>query len=354
MKAYVPLITVSSYLQMVESGQIEIAPFQRGIVWTLDKMSSYINALIDGYGTLSTIVIGEVGGKKMLIDGLNRTVSMVKFKNNEIVIRRNKKYVKFSELSPREQTSFLNAQLLVVFVTVDNVAELFEIFKIVNSQSRMRVADLFAGMRILDEKIKLIYSLAEKLKDKLCRVEEKSGRLVCRRHPMRVATAMVYWILNRDPVPSYVALEKAIKAVPYWSIEQVKGAVEKAEQYIDSMKLMAIDDLAKELAGTAVRYRRSWMSIIEEHKDKYKWEDLVLLASVAGCYSAMCTITTSRINRIIEFIKEQYGVEITRNMLLSKLKKLVSSGICEKKRNSYICNKQAILDVISIPPIEEE
>ena len=279
--AYAPLITVDAYIRMVLNGEIEKPAFQRPVVWNTQKMSSYIDSLIRGYGVLSTIVVAELpGGKKVLVDGNNRTEAIVRFYNGKLAVNRGGREARITDLSPEERAAFLKAQLLVVFVPVPDIAEALKIFILVNSQTRVKVADLVAGMRVVDERIAEVYKLAEALKPRLCR--EEDGRLVCRRHPFSAAATLVYWIITRSPVASKYTLYKFAKAVSKWSAEDVRKAVEEAMRYADKVRPDTLDSLAKEITGTVARQRQPWKPYIDDHFNEMDPAGLAIRARLLG------------------------------------------------------------------------
>lgn len=335
--AYAPLINVESYIRMIQSGEIEKPAFQRPVVWGEEKMASYIDSLIRGYGVLSTIVIAVLpGSRKVLVDGNNRTEAIMRFYNGKLALNRGGRPVKISDLSPEERAAFLKAQLLVAFVPVSDIAEALRIFILVNSQTRVKVADLVAGLRVIDEKIAEVYKLADLLKPRLCR--EEDGRLVCKRHPFSVAATLVYWIATKSPVSSRYTLYKFAKAVSKWSVEDVRKAVNNAMQYVDKVSPSTLDALAKEITGTAAIHRQAWKSYVDDHLGEVDPVELAIRAALLGCRGERCTVTRTILRKIVQYMNS-LGVEITAKKIFARLAKT-----CEKAGTArYLCNKTALL-----------
>lgn len=334
--AYAPLMSVESYIRMVQSGEIEKPAFQRPVVWVEEKMSSYIDSLIRGYGVLSTIVVAVLpGGKKVLVDGNNRTEAIMRFYNGKLALSRGGRGVRITDLSPEERAAFLKSQLLVAFVPVSDIAEALRIFILVNSQTRVKVADLVAGMRVVDERIAEVYKLAEALRPRLCR--EEDGRLVCKRHPFSVAATLVYWIVTGSPVSSRYTLYKFAKAVSKWSAEDVRKAVKEAMRYVDKVNPNTLDALAKEITGTAAIHRQAWMSYIDDHLGEMDPVELAIRAALLGCRSNRCAVTRTILRKIVRYMNS-LGAEITAKKIFARLAKM-----CEKAGTArYLCDKTAL------------
>ncbi|MEM1598619.1 MAG: DUF262 domain-containing protein [Pyrobaculum sp.] len=333
--AYAPLMTVETYLRMVLSGEIEMPAFQRPVVWPEEKMASYIDSLIRGYGVLSTIVIAVLpSGRKVLVDGNNRTAAMLRFHKGQLAVSRGGRPAKFSDLSPEERAAFIKAQLLVVFVPVQDIAEALKVFILVNSQTRVKVADLVAGFRVVDERIAEVYKLAEALKPKLCR--EEGGRLACRRHPFSAAAALVYWIVTRKPVSSRYTLYKFAKEVGKWPAEEVRRAVQEALKYADKVG-PDLDGLAKEIIGTAARHRQAWKSYIDDHLGDADPVELAIRAALLGCVTEKCAVTRTTLRKIVKYMKA-LGVDITPKRVFTRL-----ASLCERHGSArYLCSRRVV------------
>lgn len=60
-------------------------PYQRGIVWTEEKMSLFINSVMRGIVPIAIIFNHDYESNKLIcVDGKQRITSLIKFKNNEI------------------------------------------------------------------------------------------------------------------------------------------------------------------------------------------------------------------------------------------------------------------------------
>jgi len=80
-------ITTEQLKDMVESGELTLPIFQRGKVWDNKKKSELIYTLLIG-GVIPEIIVYEgEGGNKYLIDGWQRTSTIVDYQNNTFKLR---------------------------------------------------------------------------------------------------------------------------------------------------------------------------------------------------------------------------------------------------------------------------
>jgi len=212
---YTPLITVESYLKLVNSGEVLMPPFRRTKQWDEFLMRQYVEGVVSGTGQISMITVGRVENQPyIIVDGLNRTRALKEFYEGRL-----RAFGKTIDEDPDLKIKFLKAQLVVSFVTVSRTIDLIHLFTTINLFiARPMFTDIFFAYKVVDRKLQLIDDFASEIK----KIAETRGEKVA--NPRMYALIALYYYLNRSLVnhPSFKALTSILK----YDEEQIKKAID--------------------------------------------------------------------------------------------------------------------------------
>ncbi|MGB9705221.1 MAG: DUF262 domain-containing protein [Pyrobaculum sp.] len=330
-----PLITVKNYLNLVRTSVVLDPVFQRNVVWDRDKMTRYVSHLLEGYGQLSVIVLGRIEkeDKYFIVDGLNRTASIMKFFSGEIPIYIGGRAYYIDSLDSELKAKLENSQLLVAMVSASSMEEIVHIFQILNmAQAKLSIADVVLARRAIDSRYRLVYDFA----NELCPVAKRiSPRLDCK----LFAFAVLYYIIEKK-ARHYESVRQKIWIIERWKEEEIRKAIELART-LDYSKVRTVDDLPvlvlstvrgmrpedveKELAGELVSQTAAERAIE------------ILYKSFASCVSQFCSKSRSAL-----YAKADPE---TKRELKKLIKLLISMGVCAKYGSSLRCHR-SVLDIL--------
>ena len=341
MLVYTPLITVENFIRMVERGEVEVAPFQRLLTWSDKEMAEYVKGVLEGLAPLSTIIVGRVGGRSYIVDGLNRTTALSKFYRGELTTSVEGRRMKFGELPPDLRQRFLSAQLLVTFVEADKEEDLRKIFTIVNKRPRqLTYADWLYAQHYDKPAVQLARRLAEAIAQR-CRPK-------CRPHPFLVATALLYWYVTRNFVKEYRAMENFVKEADRLDMERLRKAVEEALARIHQIDIKDLRGSFERVFGITQVSKRPWINVAVEEAARGKAPERAIIEALLGrCVGNMCSVYLMDLKEAAKAMAEA-GLVADPARLLRRLKKALDRcrRIKRPKGTRIDCDVEALRRVL--------
>lgn len=344
-------LTISSYLQMVQSGEITLdAPYQRHFVWPLERQRSYITSIFLGYSQLGQFVVGSTRQHRYIIDGMNRTYTLLRFVEGKFSVKLGSVYKSWRDLSPDERATFLNSIISLAEVFTNDIKDLVTIFRIINvNQVRLSFGDLVFSLRAYDPKYAEIWRLVEALSKYFCRTST-DGRYVCRPDPKPVALLMLYWYLTKVPI-SISAVSRAVRYIDRLEPNLVAKAVKDLLPYVD--KIVGIS------GGRYAYIRDAFYRVVfgRELPQQIKYDsklltaymfsggqiddpeaviEAMITATLTSCITPQCSIRT---RAIIRRLTELFGG--SERMWSSFIKHIIEKKFknCSPRPGGYICRK---------------
>ena len=127
--------TIRRLAEMVESGHLDLNPdWQRGSVWTRDQRPRLIDSLDNGYPLPHITLWTRPQGRFVMVDGKQRTETIVGFVNDEFSVERGDT---FSTRSATDQEAFLDLEIqALVFPSRIDEDFIVEYFERINSDSK--------------------------------------------------------------------------------------------------------------------------------------------------------------------------------------------------------------------------
>lgn len=141
--------TIEKYLNETKEGSISLkVSVQRGDdQWKPAQKSLFVSSVIQGYPIPSLYVV-TFNGKKVVIDGLQRSTAIREFYNNEFCIEGTKSNLdgkKYEDLSEEEKRTFDNAELYIMDAGDVSQEELAELFIRLNNGTALAKTQLLKG-----------------------------------------------------------------------------------------------------------------------------------------------------------------------------------------------------------------
>ena len=133
---------VRQLLSGLQSGEIKPRPdFQRKLVWSNKDKVAFLDTVLRGYPFPEIyIAVGEVNlktaaGTEMLVDGQQRVTTLHQYfiASSALVLPSDLR--PYGELTPAEQTEFMNYEVAVRNLGIMDTAEIQEVFRRINSTS---------------------------------------------------------------------------------------------------------------------------------------------------------------------------------------------------------------------------
>jgi hypothetical protein len=102
--------------------------YQREVVWSIDRMSTFIESIMCNY-YYPPIILNLINGLYICIDGKQRITSVLRFLKDEIVHESGDFKIRFSDLNDHNKEIFLNKQFQVCLYTDLDYANEVNIFR---------------------------------------------------------------------------------------------------------------------------------------------------------------------------------------------------------------------------------
>jgi hypothetical protein len=142
MKTSVENRRVRALLSGIQSRELSPRPdFQRKLVWSNGDKLAFLDTVLRGYPFPEIyIAVGEVNletaaGTEMLVDGQQRITTLHQYFTGSPALTLTPEFRPYRDLTPAEQTDFMNYEVAVRNLGIIDTAEIQEVFRRINSTS---------------------------------------------------------------------------------------------------------------------------------------------------------------------------------------------------------------------------
>jgi hypothetical protein len=133
---------VRALLSGIQSRELSPRPdFQRKLVWSNGDKLAFLDTVLRGYPFPEIyIAVGEVNletaaGTEMLVDGQQRITTLHQYFTGSPALTLTPEFRPYRDLTPAEQTDFMNYEVAVRNLGIIDTAEIQEVFRRINSTS---------------------------------------------------------------------------------------------------------------------------------------------------------------------------------------------------------------------------
>jgi hypothetical protein len=146
--------TVRSFLFEIDSSIIVIDPdWQRGDVWTLEQRQCLIDSMIKGM-PFGSLMVWVNDGKKVMVDGKQRTTTISKFVNNQFKTEDDRT---FSEIPSAEQHSLMDTYIHILMIDNASEEQIVEMFDRINSGKQLSDGERIASQKDVSDIVAKVY-----------------------------------------------------------------------------------------------------------------------------------------------------------------------------------------------------
>ena len=133
---------VRQIISGIRTGAIIPRPdFQRNLVWSAKDKNSFIETVLKGfpfpeiYVALTDVDLETAEGAEMLVDGQQRVTTLFQYFSGADNLKLSPDILPYRELSPEQQTEFMNYEVAVRNLGVVTIEEIREVFRRINATS---------------------------------------------------------------------------------------------------------------------------------------------------------------------------------------------------------------------------